>query len=70
MFKKNNASTSLKKAAYRQGARGNWKWEHRNARTADETLAIVIDSKGREFKITSYELDWVGDLTWPEVKEM
>ena len=70
MFNKNNAGTALKKAAYRQGARGDWKYEPVTASTPAEPMAKIVTSTGREFTICGWELDRVADLTWSEVKSM
>lgn len=70
MFNKNNASTDLKKAVYRQGVRGNWKWEPLNYGTANEAAARIVDGKGKEYTIQGWEFDWVGDLTWEDVKNL
>jgi hypothetical protein len=69
-LEKNSAHSSVKKAAYRQGVRGDWKWQWRNARTADEMMVFIVDNNGNEYEIESWELDWMQDLSWSDVQSL
>lgn len=65
MFRKNNASRELKKAAYLAGARGEWKWTATN-----DGGALVVSKDGTEHKIEAIDLHWVDNLTWEEIKKI
>ena len=62
------ASTNLRKAARMEGFRAGQHKAYYKPVTGDEVKAIVGDEKGKEVKITIFDIEYAAQFTWREIR--
>lgn len=67
MFNKVHASSGVKKAAYRAGWKGNWKYEPLYNTEPWETY-VILHHRGKTLELTGIEIDLAQDYTWEEIR--